>query len=120
MSPDPAHVLDMINAAETALRFMDGRDDEDFLHDDLLQSAVLYQFTVFGEASRRVSQAYRDAHPGIPWTSIAGFRNRIVHEYDDLDLDVVLTIIRNELATAIEGLRSLLPAQPTDGEDTNT
>jgi uncharacterized protein with HEPN domain len=88
---------------------------EDFLRDDILQSAVLHKFTILGAACRRVSQAFREAHPSVDWLGITNFRNQIVHEYDDVNLDTVWTIITTDLPKAIAALEPLAPEDP-DGE----
>lgn len=115
MSADPAHALDMLNAGGAILRFLHGRTQEAFLADDLLQSAVLYQFTVLGEACRRVSPEFRDAHPAVDWAGMAGFRNKIVHDYDRIDLDVVWDITQGDLPRALAALEPIVPKEP-DGE----
>lgn len=114
MSDDVTHVLDMLNAAGAIRRFIGARTQEAFLADDLLQSAVLYQFMVLGEACRRVSTAFRDAHPSVDWTGIAGFRNKIIHDYDEIDLDVVWEITERDLPLAIAAMEPLVPKE-SDG-----
>ncbi len=116
MRDDRAHALDMLNAAGAILRFVDGRTQESFLADDLLQSAVLYQFTVLGEACRRVSSEFRAAHTTIDWAGISGFRNKIVHDYDEIDLDVVWHITQHDLPKAVTALGAIVPKEP-DGQE---
>ena len=115
MSDDRAHVLDMLEAARAILRFISGRTQDAFLGDDLLQSAVLHKFTILGEACRRVAAAYRDANPSVDWAGITSFRNKIVHDYDEIDLDVVWGFTQDELPRAIAALEPLAPKEP-DGE----
>lgn len=105
MVRDDAHVLDMLRATRLALEFSAGMDVDGFLLDTKTQSAVLHQLTVLGEAAKRVSAAFRTEHPGIPWRQAAGVRDRIVHEYDSIDLDTVWAILQKELpalAAALE------------------
>ena len=116
MSDDRAHALDMLNAAGAIVRFVGGRTQDAFLADDLVQSAVLYQFTVLGEACRRVSAAFRETNPAVDWSGIAGFRNKIVHDYDEIDLDVVWDILQRDLPRAIAALEPLVPKEP-DAEE---
>ena len=116
MRDDRAHVLDMLNAARAIRQFIGTRTQDEFLADDMLQSAVLYQFTVLGEACRRVSAAFRGSATGVDWPGIAGFRNKIVHDYDEVDLDVVWSIVQDDLPRAIDALTPLVPKE-TDGEE---
>lgn len=105
MVRDDAHVLDMLRATRLALEFSAGMDVDAFLRDTKTQSAVLHQLTVLGEAAKRVSAEFRAANPGIPWRQAAGVRDRIVHEYDSIDLDTVWAILEKgffvDLSTAI-------------------
>jgi uncharacterized protein with HEPN domain len=112
MSDDRAHVLDMLESARAILRFLNGRTEDAFLRDDLLQSAILHKFTILGEACRRVSLAFREANPAVDWTGISGFRNKIVHDYDDVDLDVVWGFTQKDLPLAIAALEPLAPVDP--------
>lgn len=116
MSDDHAHALDMLSAAGAIARFLDTGTQQSFLGDDLLQSAVLYQFAVLGEACRRISEDFRKAHPDVDWIGIMGCRNRIVHNYDNVDLDVVWEIASADLPALISTLHDLLPKE-SDGEE---
>jgi len=112
MSDDRAHVLDMLAAACAIRRFVSGRSQDEFLRDDILQSAVLHKFTILGAACRRVSVAFRAEHPSVDWLGITNFRNQIVHEYDDVNLDTVWKILETDLPVAIAALEPLAPEDP--------
>ena len=59
-------------------------------------SAILYQIEIMGEATKRLSQEFRDQHSDIPWRDVAGMRDIIIHQYDRIDFDVIwLAIQRN-------------------------
>lgn len=68
--------------------------------------AVLRNLGVIGEAVRALSDETRASMPGIPWPSIAGLRNVVVHEYFRVNRDLILDIIDNQLAQLEESLRS--------------
>jgi uncharacterized protein with HEPN domain len=112
MSKDDAYVLDMLRAAKLARQFGEECTEQQFLDDVKTQSAVLYQLTLLGEAVRRVSQPFRDAHPDVPWQQMAGLRNRIVHEYDDVDIDRVWEVIRKDLAPLVAALERIAKPEP--------
>lgn len=112
MSRDDAHVLDILEAARRAEAFVEGMSDTAFLDDIKTQSAVFHQLTVLGEATRRVSQEFRDAHPGVPWKDMAGLRSRIVHDYDEIDLDEVWNILRKDLPALIPQLETIARPEP--------
>jgi uncharacterized protein with HEPN domain len=85
MSHDEIIVLDIIHAARLAIEFKQEMDKGEFLADIKTQSAVLHQLMVMGEAVKRLSTAYRDEHPNIPWKVIAGMRDVLIHGYDIVD-----------------------------------
>lgn len=112
MSRDDAHVLDMLEAARRARSFIEGTTDAAFLDDIKTQSAVLHQLTVLGEAARRVSEDFRSTHAAVPWKDITGFRSRIVHDYDEIDLDEVWNILRKDLPALILQLQTIAKPEP--------
>jgi uncharacterized protein with HEPN domain len=113
MSRDDGYVLDMLRAARLALDFGREHTQMQFLEDVKTQSAVLHQFTVLGEAVRRVSQSFRDAHPQVPWSEIAGLRSKIIHDYDDIDLDQVWEVIERDLPALIPCLELIARTEPS-------
>ncbi len=86
MSRDDAVVLDILKAARLAVAFK-GDLDKVFLIDAKTQSAIVHQLLVLGEAAKRLSDAFRVQHAQIPWKMIAGMRDKLIHEYDDVDLE---------------------------------
>src|SRR5579884_1067383 len=87
MSDDTATLLDMTKAANLIRAFTLDLDFKQFSEDRRAQAAVLYEITVLGEAVRRLSSDFRIEHPEIPWREIAGMRDRVVHAYDQVELD---------------------------------
>jgi len=118
MSRDLVYAGDMLVAARKVRTFIERTSESDFLVNDLIQSAVLHQFTILGEVSKRLSEEFRAAHPGVEWVKIAGLRNRIVHEYDDVSLDKVWQSATSEIPQLIAALETIVPAEP-DGEEDN-
>jgi uncharacterized protein with HEPN domain len=109
MPRDDATLLDIVNAARLIQTFIQDMTKEAFLGDLKTQSAVLYQITVIGEAVKRLSQAFRERHPILPWSLMAGMRDHLIHGYDAIDLDEVWkTATRDVLEVLIE-LQPRLP-----------
>jgi uncharacterized protein with HEPN domain len=115
-----AHILERIQKVE---RFTtEGRSR--FFQDVMVQDAVLRNFEVIGEAAKRLDDVYRAAHPQIPWRSLAGLRDVLIHQYNSVDLERVWAIVEGELPGLREAIAALLP--PLDqlerelaGEDEN-
>jgi uncharacterized protein with HEPN domain len=112
MSDDRAHVLDALKAAERIGHFLEGVTEDRFLADIEKQSAVLHQFTILGEALRRVSESYQSSNSTIPWSRAIGFRNQIVHGYDEVDLDIVWRIAHHDLADLVNALTGIAQREP--------
>jgi uncharacterized protein with HEPN domain len=74
-----------------------------------LQDAVIRRLLIIGEASKRVSEPTRKSLTTIPWSAISGMRNRLIHEYDEIDLDVVWDTIDKSLPILIVELEKLVP-----------
>ncbi|MGK7910839.1 MAG: DUF86 domain-containing protein [Synechococcus sp.] len=66
---------------------------------------------IVAEAARRVSEAKRQSLPNISWQEINGMRNRLVHEYDDVNLDIVWNVIQSEIPTLIQELKPQVPPE---------
>ena len=86
---DDIVLKDSINAAQLIAAFVDGLEKDGFSEDWKTRSVVLYQLTVIGEAVKRLSPEFRLAQPQVPWTSMAGMRDHLVHAYDLVDWDEV-------------------------------
>jgi uncharacterized protein with HEPN domain len=87
----------MLEAAQKATDFTRGRVRGDLESDEMLSLAVVRLIEIIGEAARQVSPELRAEYPQIPWAAIAGTRNRLIHAYFDVDLDVVWSIITKDL-----------------------
>jgi len=109
MPSDDANLLDMVSAARSAIDFAVGMDRLQFLDDEKTQSAVIHQLLVMGEAVKRLSPDFRSAHPELPWKMIAGMRDKLVHEYDDVDLDEVWETLKRDVPSVIVALEALEP-----------
>lgn len=108
MPRDNESLIDIERAARRVLRYAADCDRTSLEINDEKVSAILYQITIIGEATKRLSQDFRQQHPEIPWREIAGMRDVIVHEYDQVDLDVVWDVIQNKLPELLISLQPLL------------
>jgi uncharacterized protein with HEPN domain len=87
---DPFALLeDIILAIQKIARYTSQMDHKAFLADDLVIDGVARNLEIIGEAARQLPEEFRHVHTQIPWTQIAGLRNRIVHDYFGLDLEII-------------------------------
>jgi uncharacterized protein with HEPN domain len=80
--------------------------------DEDLRLALTYLVQSIGEAAMRVSAECRQAHPEIPWREIIGTRHKIVHDYLDVDEDVIWQVVSKDLPALITALETLVPPEP--------
>lgn len=110
MTRDDVILLDVARAARLAIDFGSRVDSAEALEEDaLVQSAVLHQLLVLGEAIKRLSPEFRSRHADIAWRPAARMRDRLIHGYDDVDLDIVWTTITDDLPLLLAAIGPLLP-----------
>jgi uncharacterized protein with HEPN domain len=80
------HIRDAVGRVGS---YVAGLDENRFMENPLVQDAVIRQLQVLGEAAKRLSREFRTGSPEIPWSDIAGMRNKLVHDYMGVDLEVV-------------------------------
>ncbi len=98
----------MLDAALKAKHFIQGRSRGELDSDEMLALAVIRLLEVMGEATRGLSQEVKDKNPQIPWKQIAGTRDRLIHGYFDVDLDIICNIVSRDLPPLIEELEKIL------------
>ena len=111
MSRDKASLLDMARFARLIQELMEGIDKQTFMSDIRTQSAVLYKIIILGEAVKRLSQDFRSQHSEIPWSAIAGMRDKLVHDYDGVDLERVWLTVKTYIPEFLEMIEPLLPTE---------
>lgn len=117
MSPekrDPAYLWDMLVAARKVVEFTHGLSYEAYLESALTRDAVERNLGIIGEAARHLSGTFKKAHTDLPWRSIVGLRNIVVHDYDNVDQAVIWEIVSDDIRRLIEKLVSLTPPVPPD------
>lgn len=88
------HILESIGRIE---KFTDGISKDDFQNTILIQDAVIRNFEIIGEAAKRLTAAFTQSHPELPWQDMAGMRDKLIHHYLDVDIDVVWKTIEVDL-----------------------
>jgi uncharacterized protein with HEPN domain len=78
-----------------------------FVEDEKTQDAIMFNLIVMGEAANQITDEFQEKHPEIPWSSIIGTRNVIVHGYDQVKLQIVWDIIHKNLQSLKESLINL-------------
>ena len=98
----------MLEAARRILLYIDSIDFEQFQQDYKSQDAVLRNLEVLGEAAKNIPDDFRNKHPDLPWTDMARTRDRLIHHYFGVNLDVVWGIAELELPDVVANLEAIL------------
>jgi uncharacterized protein with HEPN domain len=109
MRDDVSYFLDMLIAARKIQTFVQDFTEVNFNQSQLHQSAVMRELLIIGEAARGVSSTGKSKHPEIKWDEILGMRNRLVHEYFRIRLNLVWETIKFDIPVLIAQLEPLIP-----------
>jgi len=116
MPRDDAILLDLLRASRRAAEGRSGLSIAAFREDWKAQSIVLHQLLVLGEAVKRLSPGFREAHPDISWRKMAGLRDILIHCYDTIDAETVWEIVDRDLPPLIAFLERVAPRRPEQGD----
>ena len=114
---DIACLWDMLQAARGVVTSVQGLSLEGYRADENLRLAVERRIEILGEAARRVSTSFKEAHPEIPWRPIVDQRNFLIHAYDKVADERIWQLAVVEIPALIEKLSPLIPEPPVASEE---
>ena len=106
---DQALLLDMLDSARAVREMVTGMDFRSYSADRRTRRAVEREVEIIGEAARKVSDAFRDAHPQIPWRKIMGQRHKLAHEYGEIEDEILWRVATVHIPELIAMLEPLVP-----------
>lgn len=113
MPPDDLDLVErMLVEIDDALDFVRGYDRKRFTSDRQTRKSTAASVQNIGESARHLSPEFRLAHPQIGWPKVVGMRNRIVHNYWDINYHVVWAVVHNELPPLRDALAPLVDEEP--------
>ena len=110
MNDQSVHLRDILERILRIEEFTAG-GQEAFYQSLLIQDAVIRGFEVIGEAVKHLSPELKQAHPGIPWRQIAGFRDVLIHDYGDVDVEEVWDVVEHHIPALKQVIEVLLSDQ---------
>lgn len=105
---DTTHLNHMLDAAREASTFIEGKTRESLNEDRMLELSLVRLIEIIGEAASMVSQEKRAEVTQIPWRQVIGMRNRLIHSYFAIDLDVLWLTMTEDLEPLIEELTRVI------------
>jgi uncharacterized protein with HEPN domain len=107
---DQVRLRHLAESATTAIRFVDGRTRGDLEDDEMLRLALTKLVEIVGEAAKQVTPETRASIPDVAWSAAARMRDRLVHHYFDIDLDILWSTVTEDLPALLQALDE--PFQP--------
>lgn len=99
------HILDSIDAIYS---FLGNLPKEELEKDRLRQSAIIRELEIIGEAVKNLPDSIKKEHPDMPWKEIAGMRDKLIHHYFGVDLDIIWNVIKENLPKLKETIKDIL------------
>jgi len=105
---DSDFLSDIQEAIRRVVEYTAGMTYQAFLEDTKTQDAVVRNLEIIGEATKSLSKNLRERYPKVPWKSMAGVRDRLIHHYFGVNLDIVWQIVVGELPKVASQLEEIL------------
>ena len=101
--------LDMLEAIQRIEKYA-GRGRQAFVADELIQTYIVHNLQILGEAAAKIPTEQQREYPDLPWPKMVGMRNVLVHNYFNIDLDIVWQVVESELPALKEKIGRILGA----------
>lgn len=111
MQRDQTYLLDILIAARKILEKTASITYKQFLEDENLQDSVVLQIAIIGEAARKISMVVKEQNPEIPWHEIMSMHNRLIHEYNRIDMSRVWETARHDIPALFRQIEPLVPPE---------
>ena len=103
----------MLAAAKETMEFAAGKTRMDLEKDRLHMLAIIKSIEIIGEAASKVTETFKTENSNIPWNDIINMRNRLIHAYFDVNLDIVWQTVKTDLPDLIKALEEIIPPEET-------
>ena len=108
MKDDSIYLEHIEQNLKRIILYASGITEEEFLENIQLQDACIRQIEIMGEATKRISEIFKGSHPEVPWKDMAGMRDKIIHDYLDVDLNIVYQTIAVDIPTLLPVIEKIL------------
>jgi len=105
---DDVRIRHILDASREAISFAEGRTRQDLDTDRKLSLSLVRLLEVIGEAARGISHEFRGRNPKLPWNKMVGMRDRLIHGYFDVNLDIVWQTVTEDLPLLVAKLEKIV------------
>lgn len=102
----------MLDAAREAVLFVRNRQKADLSQDRMMLLSLVKEIEIIGEAANQISRGEQGRAPEIPWAKIIGMRNRLIHAYADVNIELVWKTVSMDLPILVRQLEAWLAGEP--------
>jgi uncharacterized protein with HEPN domain len=102
------YLRDILDAVSRATSFVSGMSFDAFAQDARTSFAVIRALEIIGEAARQIPPTLREAHPEVPWRAMTGIRDKLIHQYFGVDLEVIWRTVHDDLPPLVSALEPVL------------
>jgi uncharacterized protein with HEPN domain len=110
---DRLYFSEIVGACDSIAQFISGMNEEQFLADELVRSAVLQKLTIIGEAASNIAEAVRDRYRDVPWREVRGLRNILVHYYFGVNWGLIWADASEEVPKLRRRIAEILASWPS-------
>ena len=97
MKDDLVYIEHIQSCIDRILSYAEGLDYDSFLKKQVVQDAIVRQLEIIGEATKRISIEFKNSHPQIPWKVMSGMRDKLIHDYIDIDFRMVWSTAKKDI-----------------------
>ena len=108
MKDDLVYIEHIQSCIDRILKYAEGLDYDSFIEKQIVQDAIVRQLEIIGEATKRVSIEFRNSNPQIPWKVMAGMRDKLIHDYIDVDFRMVWSTTKEDIPKLGRLLKGML------------
>jgi uncharacterized protein with HEPN domain len=101
-------IQDILDSIDEIYVFIGQMSREEFLNDRKTVKAVLRNLEIMGEAGKKIPPPLRDKYPDIPWKKMTGLRDKLIHEYFGVDLEIIWQLLKEELPGILHPIQEML------------
>lgn len=112
------HLEDIVNSVEHIEQYTKGIDLPQILNNQMMQDAIVRRIEIIGEAVGRLPENIKAIKPDIPWQDIKDMRNKLIHDYGHVDIELVWAVIEKHLPALKISILEILDYLYTTGSDT--